>query len=427
VFGIVQRPETQPLDTAIDDLAALDVSALNPHEAGDVLVELRREQARLAAVAAGLVARVDAARPWAESGFRNSAAWLAHSDNTAVGEAHRDVRLARRLRTMPATRAALTAGDVSEAHAQRLAVLNAPDIAAKFGEAEDFLVGQARCMRWADFMKATEYWLRQAREDSEPDPDRGDRERRHVHLHEGLRGTGLLAGELDQVGHAIVGTELARREQELWAQDWAEARARLGEAATPADVARTPAQRRHDALVEMAKRSAAAPKDGRRPRPLVTVLVGWERFKDMCELADGTVISPVTAGSLLDEAVIERIVFDGPSRVLDLGRARSFTGAARRAVEVRDRHCTERTGCDVPASKCDVDHIWRYSDGGPTHPDNGRLRCPPDNRAREKPPPPSTRVFGRDTRTHEERLAHAEMLRARIRDRVEHDPAWATS
>jgi Domain of unknown function (DUF222) len=104
VFGIAQRPEIQPLDAAVDGLAALDVAALDAHDAADLLVELRREQARLAAVAAALVGVVDRARPWAESGYRSTATWLAASDNTAVGEARRDVRLARRLRTMPHTR-----------------------------------------------------------------------------------------------------------------------------------------------------------------------------------------------------------------------------------------------------------------------------------------------------------------------------------
>jgi hypothetical protein len=216
-----------------------------------------------------------------------------------------------------------------------------------------------------------------------------------------------------------VGTELERREQEPFAADWAEARARLGDAATVADVARTPAQRRHDALVEMAVRSATAPEDGKRPRPLVSVPVGYDRFADVCELVDGTVVSPVTAGSLLDAGVIERIVLDGPSRVLDLGRGRSFTGATRRAVEVRDRHRTAR-GCDAPAGRCEVDHIWRYADGGPTTPDNGRLLCDPHNQARERPPPvPSHRARRRSPDQIDTWL---EMRRAQIRDQVIHDP-----
>ena len=72
---------------------------------------------------------------------------------------------------MPATTAALAAGDISDGHARRLATLNAPDVADAFSEAEPFLVGQARTMVWADFTKAAAYWLRHAREHAEPDPE----------------------------------------------------------------------------------------------------------------------------------------------------------------------------------------------------------------------------------------------------------------
>ncbi|HMQ24548.1 MAG TPA: hypothetical protein PKA98_01055 [Acidimicrobiales bacterium] len=43
---------------------------------------------------------------------------------------------------------------------------------------------------------------------------------------------------------------LERHERRLFEQDWADARARFGDAATRRDRARTPAQRRADALVE---------------------------------------------------------------------------------------------------------------------------------------------------------------------------------
>ena len=45
-----------------------------------------------------------------------------------------------------------------------------------------------------------------------------------------------------------------------------------------ADLRRTPAQRRADALVEMARRSAALREQARPAEPLFTVLVGYETF-----------------------------------------------------------------------------------------------------------------------------------------------------
>ena len=114
------------------------------------------------------------------------------------------------------------------------------------------------------------------------------------------------------------------------------------------------------------------------------MLVGLETFTGrVCELADGTVIAPGTVAGLLDKAAIERVVFDGPDRVMAVGTTRLFTGALRRAIEVRDRHCTH-PGCAVPAARCDIDHVVPYNDGGPTTQDNGVLRCPAHHRWRHQ-------------------------------------------
>ncbi|HEU0170744.1 MAG TPA: HNH endonuclease signature motif containing protein, partial [Acidimicrobiales bacterium] len=193
---------------------------------------------------------------------------------------------------------------------------------------------------------------------------------------------------------------------------------------TVADLARTAAQRRHDALVEMARRSATAPADGKRPKPLLTVLVGEDAFRNVLELADGTLISPATAADLLDEAVIETMLFEGPSRVLELGHQRNFLGAARRAVEVVHRTCTGK-GCHVRSERCEIDHILPSGVGGPTVPDNGRPQCRPHHRQHHQavvaPPRPPPEADGDRRLTG---AAHLELARARIRDRLRHDPAW---
>jgi Domain of unknown function (DUF222) len=107
-------------------------------------------------------------------------------------------------------------------------------------------------------------------------------------------------GLLTPLARATVGTALWRIEQELFDAEWAQARAEHGDQTCAAHISRTPAQRRHDALVEMARRAMVAPADGRRPEPLVSVMIGYETFKGrVCQLADGTVITPGTVASLL--------------------------------------------------------------------------------------------------------------------------------
>ena len=129
-------------------------------------------------------------------------------------------------------------------------------------------------------------------------------------------------------------------------------------------------------MVEMARRAGAVPAGARMPEPLFTVLVGYETFAGrICELAGA---SPVTPGSLvpwLERAQVERVVFDGPDRIKNVGvRRRLFTGATRRAVEVRDCECFDDF-CDLPAEECEIDHVQPWAAGGATTDDNGRPAC----------------------------------------------------
>jgi hypothetical protein len=89
----------------------------------------------------------------------------------------------------------------------------------------------------------------------------------------------------------------------------------------------------------------------------------------------GTVLSPGSLVDFLDEAWVERVVFDGPSRVIDVGVTRRlFDGATRRAIQVRDRECFHDL-CDEPAEHSQIDHIEPWSAGGATTTDNGRSAC----------------------------------------------------
>jgi HNH endonuclease len=68
-------------------------------------------------------------------------------------------------------------------------------------------------------------------------------------------------------------------------------------------------------------------------------------------------------------------------------KARLFTGALRRSIEIRDRECTHPY-CDIEADKCQADHIIPYAAGGLTTQENGRLLCGFHNRQRNGLPPP---------------------------------------
>jgi hypothetical protein len=196
-----------------------------------------------------------------------------------------------------------------------------------------------------------------------------------------------LAGLLPAVAGTIVLNEFHRLERQLFEEDLRAARAEYGDDAL-AHLAGTPAQRGADAWMLMAERSATMPAGARAPAPLFTVLVGYETFHGMlCELDDGTVVPPAGLLPATTQFDVQRVVFAGRSRVIDVGaRARFFTGALQRAIQVCDRHCQHPSGCDTPAERCEVDHIveYEYEDGGLTIQTNGRLECGYHNRHKHR-------------------------------------------
>jgi hypothetical protein len=115
----------------------------------------------------------------------------------------------------------------------------------------------------------------------------------------------------------------------------------------------------------------------------VTVLVDYPTLAGrVCELAgSGTVLPPGDITALLgqDDTLIERAVFDGPNRVRDISRARTFRGSLRRVLEVTHPRCDDPT-CFVPTKDCQGDHIVPWTHGGTTSQDNGRLGCGFHNR-----------------------------------------------
>ncbi|MGH9289616.1 MAG: DUF222 domain-containing protein [Acidimicrobiales bacterium] len=412
----------------IDALLALDPDTLDDGELTDAVVELRRQQSRLAAATTRLTAVFEARRMYADDGSRSCGAWVAHRCRLPIGQARAEAWLGRRLRVMPATAEAFAAGDISSRHASVLASLAGGRTAELFARDETELVDDARRLAWPDFCRVVEYWRQCADPDGTERDAAHDEALRRVHLSPGLRGTGHLDGLLTPLGRATVASALGRIEQELFEADWAAARAEHGAAASACHLGRTPAQRRHDALVELARRAVTAPADGKRPAPLVSVFVGYETFKGrICQLAEGTVVTPGTVASLLDDALIERVVFDGPSRVIDLGRARGFTGAVRRALEALDRGCGHPSGCDAAVERCQGDHVHPWSAGGTTTPDNGQLRCGYHNRwrwQRPDPDPPPTPQRPPPDPNRRRRMAGLEKWRADLKAKALQEPDW---
>lgn len=422
----------------------------------------------------------DARGCFRSDGSRSAAARLARDHQCSQRAASLIVRRARFLRRFRLANQAFANGEVTTNKVDVLARVATPVRRGLFAESEDELVEDAKHLACDDLTKVAAYWGDLADEHIGQDRSKGQHQGRRLALSRTAGGSVSLDGLLDPVSGTVVLDEVERIAQLLFTEDWAAARQQFGDGATVDQLARSATQRRADALVIMATRSAnfdldstpgyqsdsplgfarhadddrppgvdnassggpggndhgpgpngpkvpngpdapgnsdgansgCGPGGFRRPggsggsdglngsghggrsptdsatttsrsaRPLFSVEVDKDTAMRICQMADGTVVHPNLLVSWFTQADFERVVFDTPSRVIEVGsRARFFRGGLRRAIELRDKHCTY-PGCRVPAADCDIDHIVEYSAGGETSQANGRLRCPAHNRQR---------------------------------------------
>ncbi|MGI8682504.1 MAG: DUF222 domain-containing protein [Mycobacteriales bacterium] len=343
------------LASAIDEYAGADLDAFPDAALAADLTDLRVAVDRLEAQWLRRLAAFDARRAAAADGALSTAAWLRSACRLAPGAARERVVVARELAELPTTAAELAAGDISYRHAALIATATAELPEADTGPAESILLTAARRMNPATLAKLTtrlRYVL---------DPD-GAR-RRAQDVYEGRRlfvspvldGRFALDGSLDPEGGATVLAALTA----------------LG--APTAGDSRSPAQRRADALVALARRhldGGALPEcGGERPHVTVTVdLATLERRAggSGAELDWAGPISAETARRIACDAGVARVITAGTPEPLDVGRrTRVVSAAMRRALAVRDKGC-RFPGCDRPPVWTDAHHRIHWADDGPT-------------------------------------------------------------
>jgi 5-methylcytosine-specific restriction endonuclease McrA len=321
----------------------------------------RRRIAGLEAHAARLVAQAERQGVPEAEGFGSTVAWLIDLTGEPPYVCRAQVALARSLRHMPLTMEAFSSGRLSVSRVRLLAECRelAPDV---FARDEVLLVDQAGRLSARVLPLALSHWRRLA--DPDGAAEAAERAFEHRRLHASVIWPGMvrLDGDLDPEGGAVVLDALAS----------------LSTPTREPDDARTPEQRRADALVEICRRhldSGNFPlQGGERPHLRVTVDLATLLGEGLVDLEAG----PITAEAVRRlgcDASVSRIVFGPDDEPLQVGRAtRTVSSAMRRALDLRDRHCTH-PGCDVPAPWCDAHHIVHWAKGGETRLDNLRLLC----------------------------------------------------
>ena len=149
----------------------------------------------------------------------------------------------------------------------------------------------------------------------------------------------------------------------------------------------------------MAAAAAACPPAAVRPVPVLNLLgdietvqaafndvpVAPSRYRDVtCRTNTGRALDPYEVVKLIYWAEVRRAIIDDLGVVIDLGRRRRcFTGAAREAAKLTSLGC-DWPGCDVPPSRCQIDHVQSWASHGQTNQDNAGCDCGWHNRLKEQ-------------------------------------------
>jgi uncharacterized protein DUF222 len=301
----------------------------------------------LALERAQLVAEFDCERGFQLDGASGTVAWLKTFCRLSAGGAIEILSVARRLPELPAVEAAVSAGQIGF---QQAAVIT--EAAERVGS-ESLLERQAELLEKAEAHDPSALRKEVQKVEKEVDAERMRREAEWAYRSRRLQVTTMsdgrvrLDGLLDAEGGAVVKTALD---------------AALGPAAV--GDTRSGAQRRADALVDVAKRAL----DGRglgstgRQSPHLNVVVDG-----------GTGAGEIVGLGPVPRETIERLLCDCALSVNGSPEVRTFNAAKRRALAGREPHCVF-TGCDRPAAWCDGHHLAKW-DGRNTKIDNGALLC----------------------------------------------------
>lgn len=352
----------EALHEAADGFAAEDVATLSNACLGDELVALRRLMDRLEAESCRRIREFDKRRAYLAHGATSVVSWLRQQCGMSGAAAFQSAEVARNLGVIADAGRALDDGEIGFGHAVVLArsVSELGKEAARAGGSG--LVDAARRVD-PDELRRLSRSLRHV-----VDPDGAlraalqDHARRRLSLTQTLGGAYLLDGVLGLDDGATLRTALETLVAPL------------------AGDGRSGAQRRADALVEMAARhlrSRDAGSGGGKAQLMVSTSAAsapGDRF-DTAEIVGVGAIPKPTARRLTCDCGMSAITVDAADQPLNVGRTRrSIPSAIRRALEYRDRGCGF-PGCDRPIGWTEAHHVRHWLDGGLTSMENLVLLC----------------------------------------------------
>jgi hypothetical protein len=327
---------------------------------GEELKELFRHRNACDAEIQRRLNRLDKARAYESDGSLTAKAWLRWNCHLTHSAASDRVEVARQMQSLPLTTGALAAGEISYQHAALIA-RTAQQLGAQWpADGEEILVPAAKEVDPARLRMATMMLRHCLQPDGALDDTNQDDERRFLHLNQTFGGVFVLNGQFG-------------------ADDGATLKAALMSVLRPPaeNDERSPAQRRADALIDLAKRQldgGMLPETGgQKPHIAINVemaTLAKEPGSPAAEMEWSQFPIPAeTARRFACDCSLTPIVNGEPHET-----SRVVPGATRRALAARDKHC-RFPGCDMPPAWTDAHHIQHWADGGPTKLFNLVLMC----------------------------------------------------
>jgi len=398
------------LDPAIGELTtAVNAGApvvAGPVAAGELIDNLETARRLWAVAAVDAMQAIHVSRAFYDHGHRSAAVMWAHISGETGAEAHALDKIRRMIHDPDIDQITKVwrKGQLSVAKAVLLGRAYAnPRSRARFVLDQRALLKKAARWNLKRFERHIARWIELHDQDGpEPPPDPGH-ERRDLkiaqdHFSKAWKLEATI-GSLD--GSRFNEILLAYIEAEF-AKDWARAERSHGNDTCMDHLDRTPAQRRADALVQMAEDAAQSDKPSAPAERIHNIISDAESVEEMirrmvnaparmldpdryqiCDI-DG---HPIDLGEAFADMLVSsfrRVVQNAQGVVIDMSKpTRLFRGLARLGVKLTTTECYW-PGCHVPTSRCQIDHLRPAARGGPTSQLNGLPCCKRHNRFKER-------------------------------------------
>lgn len=403
---VLQAEAAAAIDTIDDGLSALFATGMSPADDRDAvewITELEALGRRVAAAQTGLLDVIDRDDLFAADGHASATVMVRHHAKLSEGEAKARTRTVAACRDLSAVSEAWQGGQVGTAQMQVIGEVHAnPRVRQAMEPRQQQLLDDAQRMSARRFAQTTRSWARLVDQDGPQPANERNHERRDSKLiPDPLDTSWSLSGSFGSMQGAEMREIFDHYIDAEFRADWEAAKARVGEGATLADLDRTDAQRRADALHRVFQDAAAAAEGAVPPGFVHNIHWSAESYEEllaslggnraprpnpdshMCRTPDGFDVDPTEAATNSLLFSFRRMVVDAKGVVIDLGRARRFTGSARTAASGPYERCVW-PGCWVQVSACEIDHLVEHAKGGTTDPTNGVPLCGRHNRWKQK-------------------------------------------